>query len=154
MLPKGSPGAATRNIINRMCVRPALYDEFAAVTPIRTNPFKLHSDFVYSNELGSHRRAILSVLIAAWMIDTHDALVPAWKSLHSPAGEKLAPDRRDTLLAELTAPPCSETALLNFADLYWKNPAKNGVERTALVNRWQSEALDRYKSVLAQIEAK
>jgi ABC-type Fe3+ transport system substrate-binding protein len=68
MLPKGSPGGAMRNIINHMSVMPALYAELADVTPIRTNPFKLHSDFVYSNELGSRRRASLSVLIAAWMI--------------------------------------------------------------------------------------
>ena len=53
------------------------------------------------------------------------------------------------LLAGLVAPPCSEAELLQFADTDWKNPVK----RTALVNRWQSEALARYKSVLAQIAA-
>ena len=149
MLPKGAPGGATRNVINRMSVVPALYDEDAAVTPIRTNPFKLHSDFVYSNELGSRRRAILSVLIAAWMIDTHDVLAPAWKALHSPAMQRRSPERQQALLAQFTAPPCSEAELLQLAATDWKDPVK----RTALVNRWQSDALNRYKTILAQIES-
>jgi ABC-type Fe3+ transport system substrate-binding protein len=149
MLPKGAPGGATRNIINHMSVMPALYDEYAAVSPIRTNPFKMRSDFVYSNDLGSRRRAILSVLIAASMIDTHDVLAPAWKALHSPAMEKLSPERQQALLAQFTTPPCSEAELLHLADTDWKNPVK----RTALVNAWQSAALDRYKSILAQIDS-
>ena len=149
MLPKGSPGGATRNVINRMSVVPALYDELAGKTPILTNPFKLRSDFVYSEQLGSRRRGILSVLIAAWMIDTHDLLAPAWKALHSPAAQKLSAGRRQALLAGLVSPPCSEAELLQLADTDWKNPVK----RTALVNRWQREALERYKSVLAQIPA-
>jgi ABC-type Fe3+ transport system substrate-binding protein len=147
MLPKGSPGGAARYGINRMSVMPALYDELAGVTPILTNPFKMRSDFVYSEQLGSRRRAILSMLIAAWMIDTHDLLAPAWKVLHSPAAQKLSEARHQTLLAGLVAPPCTEAELLHLADTDWKDPVK----RTALVNRWQSEALDRYKSVLAQI---
>jgi spermidine/putrescine-binding protein len=147
MLPKGSPGGSVRYDINRMSVRPALYDELAGVTPILTDPFKLHSDFVYSNQLGSKRRAILSVLIAAWMIDTHDALVPAWKAVNSPAALKLSDRQRLALLARLVAPPCTEAELLHLADTDWKDPVK----RTALINRWQSEALTRDKSVLAQI---
>jgi len=149
MLPKGTPGGATRTIINRMSVQPALYDELSGVTPILTNPFKMHSDFVYSQALGTRRRAILSVLIAAWMIDTHDVLAPAWKALHSPTALKLPPARQQALLAQFVAPPCTESDLLHLADTDWKDPVK----RTALVNRWQNEALDRYKSVLAQISS-
>ncbi len=149
MLPKGAPGGATRNIINRMSVMPALYDEYAAITPVRTDPFKMHSDFVYSNELGSRRRAILSVLIAATMIDPHDVLAPAWKALHSPAMLKLSPGRQQALLAQFTTPPCSEQELLHLIDTDWKSPVK----RTALVDAWQSTALDRYKTILAQIDS-
>jgi ABC-type Fe3+ transport system substrate-binding protein len=149
MLPRGSAGGATRNIINRMSVEPALYDELAGITPIRANPFKMRSDFHLSQQLSSKRRAILSVIIAAWMIDTHDLLAPAWRALNGPAAKKLPPEKQAALLAELTAPPCTEAELLHIADTDWKNPVK----RTALVNQWQSAALDRYKSVLAQIPA-
>jgi len=150
MLPKGSPGGATRNVINRMSVMPALYDELVDTTPILTNPFKMHFDFVYSEQLGSKRRSILSMLIAAWMIDTHDLLSPAWKALHSPAAQKLSDEQRRALLAQLVAPPCTEEELLHLADNDWKNPVK----RTTLINQWQSAALDRYKSVLAQMNSK
>lgn len=147
MLPKGTAGGATRYAINRMSVQPALYDELAQVTPIRTNPFRMQTDFTYSNQLGSKRRTILSVLIGAWIIDTHDLLAPAWKALNSPAAQKLAPEQRQKLLAEFLAPPCSEAELLHLVDTKWKN----SIERTALVNHWQNEALSRYKSLLAQI---
>ena len=147
MMPRGSAGGAVRYGINRMSVEPALYDELAGVTPIRTNPFRMHSDFVYSNQIGSARRGILSVLIAAWMIDTHDALASAWKALNSPAVQKLSEARQQTLLARLVAPPCTEAELLRLANTDWKNPVK----RTALVNQWQSEALHRYESLPAQI---
>jgi ABC-type Fe3+ transport system substrate-binding protein len=150
MLPKGSPGGATRNVINHMSVMPALYDELAGRTPILTNPFKMRSDFVYSNDLGAKRRSILSVLIAAWMIDTHDVLAPAWRALNGPVAQKLSAAKRQALVAELVAPPCTEAELLHLAGTDWKKPVK----RTALVNQWQREALDRYKSVLAQIRAK
>jgi ABC-type Fe3+ transport system substrate-binding protein len=147
MLPKGSPGGAVHNIINRMSVWPALYGELGTTTPVRTNPFQLHSNFAYSAATGSRRRTILSVLIADSMIDTHDLLVPAWKALNSPAFQRLPPEKQKTLRADFLAPPCSEQELLHLADTDWNNP----VARTALVNRWQSEALDRYKRVLAQI---
>jgi len=147
MLPKGSPGGATRNVINRMSVMPGLYDELAGVTPVLNNPFKMKSDFVYSEQVGSKRRAILSVLIGAWMIDTHDLLEAAWKALHSPDAQQLPAAKQQALLAEFVAPPCTEQELLQLADADWKNPVK----RTALVNQWQSEATDRYNSVLAQI---
>jgi ABC-type Fe3+ transport system substrate-binding protein len=147
MLPKGAPGGATHDHINRMSVIPALYDELAGRTPILTNPFKMRFDLVYSNDLGSKRRTILTALIDAWMIDTHDLLVPAWKKLHSPAAEKLGEAGQNRLLAQLVAPPCSQDELLRLADTDWKDPVK----RTALVNRWQDQALQRYKSVLAQI---
>ena len=150
MLPKGAPGGATRYAINRMSVQPALYEELAAVTPIKSDPFKMRSDFVYSNSLGSKRRSILSVLIASWMIDTQDVLARAWKALHSPLADKLSPERRQALLEELTAPPCTEAELLQLAATDWKDPLK----RTALTNRWQNAALDRYKKVLAELGAK
>jgi ABC-type Fe3+ transport system substrate-binding protein len=149
MLPRGAPGGAEQYAINRMSVRPALYTELAGKTPILTDPFQMRSNFVYSNPLGSQRRAILSVFIAAWMIDTHDNLVRAWKALNGPGATALPPEKRNALLDQLVAPPCTENELLQLAATDWKNPLK----RPALVNRWQGDAIDRDKSVLAQLRA-
>ena len=147
MMPKGSSGGPVKFVINRMSVWPALYTELAGITPIKTDPFTMHSDFVYNNKLGSQRRSILSVLMGAWMIDTHDVMVRAWAALQSPAAQKLPPERRAELLAEFTATPCTEKELLALAANEWKDPVK----RTAMVNKWQNDALERYKRLLAQI---
>ena len=131
-----------------MSVMPALYDELAGVTPILTNPFKMHSDFVYSNELGSKRRAILSVLIAAWMIDTHDELAPRVEGAQfARRGRSSRRKAAGAAGANSSRRPAPRRSCSQLAATDWKDPVK----RTALVNRWQSEALDRYKSVLAQI---
>jgi ABC-type Fe3+ transport system substrate-binding protein len=140
MLPKGAPGGAMRATINRMSVCPALYAELAGVTPIRTNPFTLPTDLHYSEELGSKRRTILSLLIAACMIDSHDELARAWKALNAAP----SPPRRDALMAAFLAPPCTDAELL--ADAAIRDP----VRRTELVNGWQNDALRRYRSVADQ----
>jgi ABC-type Fe3+ transport system substrate-binding protein len=146
MQPRGAPGGAAKYDINRMCVIPALYDELHD-SPITTNPFKMISSFAYSNELSTKRHTILSQLIAAWMIDTHDWLARAWLAVNSPAAQKLGEARRQALIAQLTAPPMPLDDLLRVATGDFKDPVK----RTALVNQWQAEAIDRYKSVLAQV---
>jgi ABC-type Fe3+ transport system substrate-binding protein len=149
MLPKGAPGGATQNVINRMSVCPALYDELAGRTPIATDPFRLPTTLAYSADLAGKRRAILGALIAARMIDTHDALAPAWAALHSAAAARLPATRRDALLAAFLAPPCTEADLLRLAATTWKDP----VRHTALVEQWQDQALDLYRQTAAAIRA-
>jgi ABC-type Fe3+ transport system substrate-binding protein len=144
MEPRGAPGGAVHNRINRMSILPGLYDELAGRTPITTNPFTLPSSIPYSNALATQRRAILSGAIAAWMIDTHDWLARAWKAVNAPGVDEAT---RQRLIAQLVAPPCTQDELLQLAAHEWKDP----VLRSALVNRWQAAALDRDKSVLAQL---
>ncbi len=144
MLPKGAPGGATRAVVNRMSILPSLYPELAGVTPVTIDPFKTHSDFVYSERLGSKRRAILSLLIAACMIDPHDELERAWHALQSPRFQALPASQHAALLNEFLLPPCSDPELLHEVDTDWKDP----VRRAALVNRWQNDALQRYKDII------
>lgn len=143
MQPRGTPGGAVKYRINRMSVRPALYEELRD-SPITTNPFQLRSDFPYDEKLSAKRRSILPALIAAYMIDTHDWLVKAWTALHRPEPRAefiMGP----TPLEKLVAPPLTLDELLHLADTDWKDPVK----RTALINRWQNDAIARYKAVLA-----
>jgi len=140
MLPKGAPGGATRATINRMSVYPALYTELAGVTPVKTNPFTLPTNLHYSEELGSKRRTILGLAIAACMIDSHDELARAWRALNASP----SPSNQSALMAEFLAPPCSEAQLL--ADAAIRDP----VQRTALVNSWQNDALRRYRDIVQQ----
>ena len=146
MAPRGAPGGAVKYRINRMSVLPALYGELHD-SPITTNPFALHSDFAYSDALSARRHSILAPLIAAYMIDTHDWLVKAWKAVNSPAADKLEGEHHLELFAELAKPPMTLDELLHLADTDWKDPVK----RTAIINQWQEQAIARYKSVLAQV---
>ena len=147
MQPRGAAGGAVKYNINRMSVIPALYDE-PHDSPITTNPFKMASTFAYSNELSAKRHAILAPLIAAYMIDTHDWLVKAWAVVNSHAAMEEARRRGSpSLLEQLTAPPMPLDHLLHLAATDWKDPVK----RTAIVNQWQAQAIERYKSVLAQV---
>jgi ABC-type Fe3+ transport system substrate-binding protein len=140
MMPKGAPGGATRATINHMSVCPALYTELAGVTPVHTNPFTLPANLHYSEELGSKRRTVLGLVIAACMIESHDELVRAWKALNASP----PPPNRDALLAEFLQPPCTDAELL--ADAAIRDP----VRRTALVNGWQNDALRRYRDIVHQ----
>jgi ABC-type Fe3+ transport system substrate-binding protein len=137
MVPRGQPGGAVHAVINRMSVQPALYDELAGVTPVRTDPFRLPNDLQYSEELGAKRRVILGQIIAACMIDPHDGLVRAWRALNDPANAS----RRNVLLAKFVTPPCTAQELLSDSALH------DPVQRTALLNRWQNEALRRYAEI-------
>lgn len=137
MMPRGRPGGATREIINRMSVQPALYTELAGTTPIHTDPFTLKTDLKYDEELGAKRRTPLGLLIAACMIDTHDELARAWTALNKSP-------HRAALLAQFTAPPCSSEQLL--ADAGIEDP----VRRAALVTGWQNDALRRYRDIVQE----
>jgi ABC-type Fe3+ transport system substrate-binding protein len=135
MLPRGAPGGATRAVINRMSVCPALYTELAGVTPVRDDPFTMPAGLRYSEELGATRRVPLSLLIAACMIDTHDALARAWTALNR------SPHRAE-LLPEFLAPPCTDAQLL--ADAAVRDP----IRRAELVTNWQNDALRRYGGIV------
>jgi ABC-type Fe3+ transport system substrate-binding protein len=148
MQPRGAPGGAVKYGINRMSVIPALYDDLHD-SPITKNPFTMRQGFAYDDALSAKRHPILAQLLAAWMIDTHDWLAKAWKGVNSPAAEKLSEMGQQRLIAQLTAPPMPLDQLLHLAATDWNDPVK----RTALINQWQAEAIDRYKSVLAQVPA-
>ena len=137
MEPRGAPGGATREIINRMSVCPALYGELAGATPILTDPFTLPVGLEYDEVLGSKRRTPLGLLIAACMIDTHDELVRAWTALNKSP-------HRDALLAEFGAPPCTNAQLLSTSSV------NDPVKRAALVTGWQNDALRRYRDIVQQ----
>ncbi len=84
------------------------------------------------------------------MIDTHDWLVKAWDGVNHPAILYKRPAGTPTPFEQLTAAPLSQDELLHLADTDWKDPVK----RTALVNRWQNDAIARYKRVLAETSGK
>ena len=81
------------------------------------------------------------------MIDTHDELARAWKALQFARRAEASAGTRQRCWPNLPRRPAPKRSCYTSPTRDWNDPVK----RTALVNRWQNEALDRYKSVLAQI---
>ena len=125
MLPRGAPGGAVRYSMNRMGVMPHLYQELAAVTPVKENPFEFHYAFRYDAERAAARRAVLQALIGACFIDLNESVRKTWKAIQSSP-------RRDTLTAEFCRAPVSEAEVDQLAAGPWKIAARRG----ELVNGW------------------
>ncbi len=132
MLPRGKPGGSTRYDINRFGVIPALYTSLAGITPIRTNPFQGRFDFQYDPKKGAARRSILAGLLGAVFIDIHPEVKRAWNAI-------LASPQPGPGIEAFTTPPLGEEELFRLASTDWKRPDL----KTALLNRWQRDALKR-----------
>lgn len=79
MLPRGHPGGAKKFSIERMSIRPALYDRLRDVTLVPINPFEQPVTFRYDAGKGGARWGALNDLIGATLIDVHEELVTAYK---------------------------------------------------------------------------
>lgn len=75
MLPRGHPGGPQRFSIERMCVRPALYERWREVTLVPINPFAEPISFRYDAAKDAARSGIVNALIGATIVDVHPELV-------------------------------------------------------------------------------
>lgn len=134
MLPAGHPLGPERNTLLRLPVRPALYEQFAAESPIRVRPFEVRSGFRYDARLANARRDIVRSLFGAVYVDVHDDLVRAWRRLVEAGLPEAA-------VRELGAVPLGEAEAMALAKGAWASPA----ERNRLKTRWQQEATSKYR---------
>lgn len=160
-LPKGAPGGAVRYDINRMGVRPALYTEVGAVSPIKVNPFAQYLGFDFKSDKAAERRGVLAGLLGAYIIDLHSELKAAWIAVNA-----LPPERAELkaqLSAELLRPPISEEDAQALARKIPPAKPKPGekpksawdspIRRNELILDWQRSASVRYADVLAKARA-
>lgn len=163
MLPRGVPGGAVRYEINRMTVRPELYEELGDRTPVRLNPFREKLGFLYDVGLAASRRSVLQGLLGAWAVDMHAELRAAWAAVNA-----LPPERAELkarLLQRLLAPPLS---LDEIRQIYTRvptggkdkagkpemlSPYEDPVRRNQLILQWQRAAAQRYGDVLREAKA-
>ena len=134
MLPAGHPLGPERNTLLRLPVRPALYEKFAAESPIRVRPFDVRSGFRYDARLANARRDIVRSLFGAIYVDVHDDLAKAWRHLV----ELGLPEEA---VRELGRVPLGEAEALALAKGSWTSP----VERNRLKTLWQQQAVQRYR---------
>ncbi len=69
LAPRGDPAGPKTFSIERMAVRPALYKKFAAVSLVKTNPFRDLAPMRYNAALGTLRWGALNALLGAVYID-------------------------------------------------------------------------------------
>jgi ABC-type Fe3+ transport system substrate-binding protein len=115
LAPKGHPLGPKSFSIERMSVRPTLYEKFKGVTLVKTNPFKDLKPLSYNSKLGTQRWNVLNALLGAFAID-------------SPS------EKRRSLRV-----PISEEEVNGLAKGVWKNP----VRRTEIQLSWQQEVQGR-----------
>ncbi len=123
MLPRGHAGGAKRFSIERMTVRPALYEQLRGVTLVPINPFAEPISFRYDARKDAARSGVVNALIGATIIDVHPELVAAAK--------------RGTLDGR---PPISEEDAMRLATGKWRDTLFR--QRKQL--EWQRWAYERY----------
>ena len=136
LLPKGHPGGPIRHSIERMPVRPALYAAFREVSNIGPSPFSLPAGFRYDARLAQQRRGVVATLAGAILVDVHDDLAAAWRSL---VRRGMRPDE----LAEFGHPPVSEAEARELSGSTWRDAAFRNARKT----EWQTWAQRKYRKL-------
>jgi iron(III) transport system substrate-binding protein len=133
-LPGGHPDGPLRHSLERMSVRPEFYVRYRGLNNIEFSPFDLKQSFHYDARVSRERRDVVSALIGALLIDTHDDLRAAWRRL---IARNLPPDG----IHEFGRPPLSETEALALAKGDWKQPAVRNRKKI----EWQTWAENKYR---------
>jgi ABC-type Fe3+ transport system substrate-binding protein len=129
-VPRGQPGGAQRFNIERMSVRPALYEQYRDVTLVPINPFAVPMSFTYDPKRGSARWAILNGLLGSLIIDVHEELVAAWR-------------RQPKDLDRFCAMPVTEAEALALAAGKWRDP----LFRARTTIEWQRWAQQKFQEI-------
>ena len=139
-LRRGIEGAAAREELNRMPVRPEFYERFRGqsdfLETIKNSPFATDPSFKYDSKLARERRDVVAALIGALLVDTHPELRTAWKKLSARKPSEAA-------VGELGTAPVTEAEALRLARNEWKDPAV----RNRLKIQWQTWAQDKYRKI-------
>lgn len=136
LLPRGHPLGPARHSIERMPVRPALYERYRTVSNIEFSPFDLRSGFRYDARLAQRRRGVVAALAGAVLVDVHDDLKRAWNQLLITPPD---PARR----ARFGSVPLSEAEALQMAGDPWKDARFRNARKT----EWQSWAQSKFRDL-------
>lgn len=127
MVPRGQPGGAQRFSIERMCVRPELYDQLRDVTLVPINPFAQPVTFKYDARKAGARWDLVNGLIGSTLIDLHAELAAAFQRTGRVPSQ----------------PPLTEADALKLAAGEWKDPH---YRQRKLID-WQRWAQQQYESL-------
>ena len=137
-LPRGHPQGPKQFSIERMSVRPDFYKRYHGVSNIEFSPFDLKQSFRYDAKLSRERREVVAALAGALLVDTHEELQAAWRSII----QRGLPARE---VAELGSAPLSEAAAMQLARGAWKDASARNLKKI----EWQSWAQGKYRKLSA-----
>jgi ABC-type Fe3+ transport system substrate-binding protein len=120
------------NNLYRMPVNKEIYTKSWAP---KSNPYKFKSNFKYDTQTASKRWQILNAVMGTTLIDPHNELQKAWKTI---IAEQLPKEKLDILYT----PPISEQEMLDIADS-WSDTRF----RLKITTKWATEAQKRYKKL-------
>ncbi len=136
MLPRGHPQGPTRHSIERMPVRPALYERHRGESNVEFSPFELTSGFRYDARLAQQRRGVVATLSGALLVDVHEDLKRAWARL-------LRDGLTEAPLSRLGSVPITEAEAQALATGGWRDPTVRNARRS----EWQRWALAKYRAL-------
>lgn len=136
LLPVGHPRGPARHSIERMPVRPALYNRHRNVSNIESSPFDRPTAFRYDAKLAQQRRGVVATLAGALLVDVHSDLQKAWRAV-------IRRGTRDEDLRRLGQVPITETEARELSSGDWRDPRTRNARKTA----WQTWARDKYRSI-------
>lgn len=135
MLPVGAPGGPTRYALDRMAVRPDVYDELGDARTVKVNPYTWKSGFRYDPEKGARRYDILNHLFGATLLNPRKELTEAWEAV---IRRGMKPDE----VAALCRPPVTEQELDALAARWSDTDLK-----TRTISEWEHAARGKYRAL-------
>ena len=120
------------NNLYRMPVNKEIYTKSWAP---KSNPYKFKSNFKYDTKTASKRWSILNALMGTTLIDPHNELQKAWKTI-------IEEDFPEAKLKTLYSPPISEKEMLEIAESWSDTRFK--LETTT---KWATDAHRKYKNL-------
>jgi ABC-type Fe3+ transport system substrate-binding protein len=133
-LPAGHPEGPVEHSIERLPIRPAIYDRHRAASRVHFNPFTYRQNFSYNARLARSRRDVVRSLFGIMVVDLHGELQAARKAVAA-QGDPVE------LLRELGRMPLTEKEAADLAQGSWQNPETR--QRTKL--DWQRWAREKYR---------
>ena len=133
-LPVGAPGGPKHHAIERLPMRPDIYERLGGQSRITVNPFTLNTEFHYDARLARNRRDAVRSLFGSLMVDLHPELRAAWAAVI----------RRGSVPAEVTdlaTVPLTAAQALEFG----KSTQTDARLRQRIKLDWQKWARAKYR---------
>ena len=121
-LRKGAPGGPVEQELNRMPVRPDLYDLYQSQSNVRQNPFDAPNTMQFDQERSGRRWMLINDLFGIACIDKRELLQAAWQKTTNPSSSAwrrlpITEAQADSLALHVWSDPILKNRIL----LQWQN---------------------------------